>query len=185
MPRACRSTRGCARIEDLYKPYHRALRRVLNRIHRALRGRRAGRLSLHALVQPRPGRAAARRHRAGRPLRHELRAGDHGLRRCAAAAARPSGHPQQALCGRLHHRALRQPGRRLPCHPGRDQPRPLHGRAEASRCCPPSTRWPATWSLCATGSPPCRCTISRPSARRPSDERPDRRPTSGSSAMAP
>ena len=37
--------------------------------------------------------------------------------------------PQQALCRRLHHRALRQSGRRPARHPARDQPRALHGRA--------------------------------------------------------
>ncbi len=46
------------------------------------------------------------------------------------AARRGSrGAPQQALCRRLHHRALRPAGRRPPRPADRDQPQPLHGRA--------------------------------------------------------
>ena len=46
-----------------------------------------------------------------------------------AAAAGLRGQPQQALCRRLHHRALRQSGRRAARDPDRVQPRALHGRA--------------------------------------------------------
>ena len=57
---ARRSTRGALpveegleRIEPLYKPYHRALRRAAARARRALRHRRADRLPLHAVVDGR------------------------------------------------------------------------------------------------------------------------------------
>ncbi len=61
------------RIENLYKPYHRALRRLFTR--RAPRFRRgdADRLPLDAVVHRTEGRSAARRRGAWRPLRHELR----------------------------------------------------------------------------------------------------------------
>src|SRR6186713_3239518 len=69
------------RIETLYKPYHRALRRLITRVHRHLG----------------EGRASARRRRARRPLRHELRAGGVGNHRGDPARARLFGEPQQAL----------------------------------------------------------------------------------------
>ena len=68
-----------ARIETLYKPYHRALRRLINKVHQMFGTVRPDRLPLDALGRRRPGRAAPARHRARRPLRHELH----------AAAARP------------------------------------------------------------------------------------------------
>ena len=61
------------RIEALYKPYHRALRRAVHARSPRFRRRGADRLPFHALDRRRQGRAPARRRRAGRPLRHELR----------------------------------------------------------------------------------------------------------------
>ena len=59
------------------------------------------------------------------------------------------GEPQQALCRRLHHRALRQSGRRPACHPARVQPRALHGRAALRALRRSSAGWPPTWKLLA------------------------------------
>ena len=98
------------RIEALYKPYHRALRRLINKAHQAF-----GTVILvdcHSMpsigVSRDEPRAAGRRDR--RPLRHQLRgaAARHG--RGNDDRARLFGRPQQALCRRLHHRALRQSG---------------------------------------------------------------------------
>ena len=76
------------RIESLYKPYHRALRRLFTRVHRDFGA--AMLIDCHSM----PSTAGAKderpagRYRAGRPLRHELR------RRCRrddrGHAARPS-----------------------------------------------------------------------------------------------
>ena len=77
------------RIEGLYKPYHRTLRRVFMRLHRDFGAAIADRLPFHAVGDRRQGRAAARRPRARRPLRHELRSGDRRDDRddaCAASA---------------------------------------------------------------------------------------------------
>ena len=60
-------------------------------------------------------------------------------RRCSRTAstrlwgARLFGGPQQALCRRFHHRALRQSGLGVACHPGRTQPRALHERATTGK----------------------------------------------------
>ena len=88
---------------------------------------RAGRLSLDAVDRRLEGRAPARRRGSGRPVRHELCAGGDRSDRDDAARARLFGQPQQALCGRLHHRALRQPGRRIACHAARVQSGAVHG----------------------------------------------------------
>ena len=61
------------RIETLYKPYHRALRRLVTHGAPRVRRRHPGRLPFHAVDRRRQGRAAARRRRDRRPLRHELR----------------------------------------------------------------------------------------------------------------
>ena len=62
-----------ARIEALYKPYHRALRRLINKAHQAFGTVIAGRLPLDAVDRRVARRAAAARRRDRRPLRHELR----------------------------------------------------------------------------------------------------------------
>ena len=62
------------RIESLYKPYHRALRRLFTQGASRFRRGDADRLPFHAVDhRRRQGRAAARRRGARRPLRHELR----------------------------------------------------------------------------------------------------------------
>ena len=116
------------RIEGLYKPYHRALRRLFTTVHRAFGT--AILIDCHSMPSTAgvQGRAAARRCRARRPLRHQLR-GWWPMTSSDPARPRLLGQPQQALCRRLHHRALRQPGRRAARHPARAQPRALHGRA--------------------------------------------------------
>ena len=91
------------------------------------------------------GRAAAAGIRARRPLRHQLRRRGGGDRRGDAARAGLYRQPQQALCRRLHHRALRQSGRRAARHPARDQPRALHGRAPLSSVLRLSPAWRRIW----------------------------------------
>ena len=118
------------------------------------RRRRAGRLPFHALDR-------RTRRTSGRAPEFVL--GDRYGTSCVGVVAETieatlrglgySGQPQQALCRRLHHRALRQPGRRPARHPARDQPRALHGRA-ALRAFgelrapgrPTSTRWRGGWA---------------------------------------
>ena len=155
------------RIESLYKPYHRALRRLFTRVHREFGAADADRLPFHAVVHGSQGRAAARRRGAGRPLRHELRRRGVGNDRDDVARAWLRGQPQQALCRRLHHRALRQPGRRPACHPARDQPRALHGRAPVRALPRASRAWRPTWRRWPSGSPPSRSRSCGPTAPRP------------------
>ena len=119
------------RIEALYKPYHRALRRLINKAHQAF-----GTVILvdcHSMPSIGVSRDEPRRpdivigDRYGTscaPLLPDLRRGDH-------ERARLFDRPQQALCRRLHHRALRQPGERTAHRAARAQPRDLHGRAAA------------------------------------------------------
>ena len=137
------------RIEGLYKPYHRALRRLFTRVHRDFGA--AVLVDCHSM----PSTAGAKDERP----RADVVLGDRYGTSCVpvvaetdrgdVARARLRGQPQQALCRRLHHRALRQPGRRPARDPARDQPRALHGRAalralgRRSRGSPPtSRRWP-------------------------------------------
>ncbi len=117
------------RIESLYKPYHRALRRLFTRIHRDFGA--AVLIDCHSM----PSTAGAKDERP----RADVVLGDRYGTSCVPAVAetietdvpgaRLRGQPQQALCRRLHHRALRQPDRRPACHPGRVQSGALHGRA--------------------------------------------------------
>ena len=117
------------RIESLYKPYHRALRRLFTRIHRDFGA--AVLIDCHSM----PSTAGAKDERP----RADVVLGDRYGTSCVPAVAevieidvpgaRLRGQPQQALCRRLHHRALRQPDRRPACHPARVQPGALHGRA--------------------------------------------------------
>ena len=117
------------RIEGLYKPYHRALRRLFTRIHREFGA--AVLIDCHSM----PSSAGAKDERP----RSDVVLGDRygtscvrRLPRCAEATLRDAGlfgEPQQALCRGVHHRTLRQSGRRPACHPARAQPRALHGRA--------------------------------------------------------
>ena len=122
---------GLARIEALYKPYHRALRRLINKAHQAF-----GTVILvdcHSM----PSVGVSR----DEPRRPDMVIGDRYGTSCAAllpdmveetmSRARLFGRPQQALCRRLHHRALRQSGMRTAHHPDRAQPGDLHGRAAA------------------------------------------------------
>ena len=117
------------RIESLYKPYHRALRRLFTRMHRDFGA--AVLIDCHSM--PSTAGSKDERPRAdvvlGDRYGTSCVAGGRGDDRIDAARAGLFGQPQQALCGRLHHRALRQPGRRPARDPARTQPRALHGRA--------------------------------------------------------
>ena len=141
-----------ARIEALYKPYHRALRRLINKAHQAFGTVVV--VDCHSM----PSIGVSR----DEPRRPDVVIGDRYGTSCARAAARHGrgdheparlfGRTQQALCRRLHHRALRQSGQRTAHHPARTQPRDLHGRAaartqrRASRRWPRiSPRWPTRW----------------------------------------
>ena len=116
-----------ARIEALYKPYHRALRRLINKAHQAFGTVVV--VDCHSM----PSIGVSR----DEPRRPDVVIGDRYGTSCAAAAARHGrgnhepaglfGRTQQALCRRLHHRALRQSGKRTAYDPARTQPRDLHG----------------------------------------------------------
>ena len=75
------------RIEGLYKPYHRALRRLITAPTPRFRRRRPDRLPFHAVGSGEQGRSATGRFRAWRPLRHKLRSGDRRDHRRDAAPA--------------------------------------------------------------------------------------------------
>ncbi len=143
---------GLARIEAFYKPYHRALRRLINKAHQAFGTVVV--VDCHSMpsVGVSPGRATAARRGDRRPLRHQLRgaAARHGRGNHEPAGL--FGRTQQALCRRFHHRALRQSRQRAAHHPARTQPRDLHGRAaartrrEVRTGRPPiSPRWRTRW----------------------------------------
>ena len=111
------------RIDGLYKPYHRTLRRVFVRLHRDFGA--AMLIDCHSM----PSATGAKDERP----RADLVLGDRYGTSCVPVVAetietdharlRLCGQPQQALCRRLHHRALRQSDRRPACDPARDQPR--------------------------------------------------------------
>ena len=110
------------------------------------RRRRAGRLPFHA-VHRRPARTSGRGRNscwatATAPVACRVVAEtvEHTLR-----GARLRRVPQQALCRRLHHRALRQSGRRAARHPARDQPRALYGRGAPRAFGAISPAWRPTW----------------------------------------
>ena len=117
------------RIEGLYKPYHRALRRLFTRVHRDFGA--AVLIDCHSM--PSTAGSKDERPRAdvvlGDRYGTSCVAGGGGDGRIDAARQGLFGEPQQALCRRLHHRALRQSGRRPARDPARAQPRALHGRA--------------------------------------------------------
>ena len=144
--------------------------RVAAPVHAAasrFRRRHADRLPLHAVDHRRQRRAPARRSGARRPLRHQLRSDPGRDHRRDHARLRLCGQPQQALCGRLHHRALRQPDNRPACDPARDQPGALYGRAPLSSARPRSRAWPASSSYCRIALPRSRWRSCGPIGRRP------------------
>ena len=115
------------RIERIYKPYHDTLRRLIAATHVALRPRRADRLPFHAGQSPRDRQRPCGRTSSSATATAPARTRQ--ICRTAAIASRRLGYsvdPQQALCRRLHHRALRPSGARPACAADRDQPRPLH-----------------------------------------------------------
>ena len=159
-----------ARIEALYKPYHRALRRLINKAHQAFGTVVV--VDCHSM----PSVGVSR----DEPRRPDVVIGDRYGTSCAALLpdmveetmrrAGLFGRPQQALCRRFHHRALRQPGKRTAHHPARTQPGDLHGRAaartrrSASRGWRPISpcwrmRWPRFRSAISDRSRPRRSSI--------------------------
>ena len=98
-----------ARIEALYKPYHRALRRLINKAHQAFGTVVV--VDCHSM----PSIGVSR----DEPRRPDMVIGDRYGTSCAPLLpdrveadhepARLFGRAQQALCRRIHHRALRQP----------------------------------------------------------------------------
>jgi len=103
------------RIETLYKPYHRALRRLINKAHQSFGTVIV--VDCHSM----PSVGVSR----DEPRRPDVVIGD----RYGTSCARLFDRPQQALRRRLHYRALRQSGERPAYRPARTQPRRLHGRA--------------------------------------------------------
>ena len=99
------------RIDGLYKPYHRAAARVHAAAAR-FRRRHSGRLPFHAVDHRRPRRAAARRPRARRPLRHELRCRrrrDDRTVPCAASAIRSAATSPMPAASSPSTTAIRPP----------------------------------------------------------------------------
>ena len=141
-----------ARIEALYKPYHRALRRLINKAHQTFGTVIV--VDCHSM----PSIGVSR----DEPRRPDVVIGDRYGTSCAPllpdhgrgnhARAGLFGRAQQALCRRLHHRALRQSGQRPAHRPARTQPRDLHGRTAARTRAALRTggagfrqRWPMRW----------------------------------------
>ena len=155
-----------ARIEALYKPYHRALRRLINKAHQAFGTVIV--VDCHSM----PSIGVSR----DEPRRPDVVIGDRYGTSCAPLLpdmveetmrrARLFGRPQQALCRRLHHRALRQSGERTAHHPARAQPRDLHGRAAARTQRRALRRWPPISPCWPTRWPRFRSAISGRSRRR-------------------
>ena len=159
---------GLARIDRVYKPYHAALGQLLTET-------RAG-FGIAVLIDchsmPSTVRGAAGR------LRPDIVIGDRYGTSCARELAELSsedpdplrllGLPQQALCRRLHHRALRQARPRLPRAPDRGQPRALSRRAapRAERRLRPRPRGSRRLCRCSVGG--VRQRLPRPSATPPS-----------------
>ena len=112
------------RIEALYKPYHRALRRLINKARISAFGT-AILVDCHSM----PSVGVSREERR----RPDIVIGDRYGTSCAGllpdlveeilSGLGYSIGPQQALCRRLHHRALRQSGERTARRAARDQPR--------------------------------------------------------------
>ena len=112
-PRPLHVEEGLARIDAVYKPYHRALRELIVETHS--RFGFAVLLDCHSMP-------STVRGGSGR-LRPDIVLGDRYGTSCAGEltdARRAMPHPprlfrqpQQALCRRLHHRALRPAGARL------------------------------------------------------------------------
>ena len=120
-----------ARIDAVYKPYHRTLRQLV------LDARAAFGVAVLIDCHSMPSTVRGMHGR----LRPDIVLGDRYGTSCSTeltdlagqCAFRPRlfGQPQQAVRRRLHHRALRPAGARPPRCPDRIQPPPLHGRAHA------------------------------------------------------
>ncbi len=119
-----------ARIEAVYKPYHETLKRLLTRTH--------ARFGFAVLIDCHSMPASIRVGDNG--LRPDFIVGDRFGISCLGGADRDGDRPahrhglyrrpQQALCRRLHHRALRPAGAPSPCAADRGQSRALHERAD-------------------------------------------------------
>ena len=122
---------GLSRIERIYRPYHDTLRRLLAQTHVAFG--LAILIDCHSM--PSNIRGGPTRMRPDFVLGDRFGASCMPeLTDCASAtlaAARLYGLPQQALCGRVHHRALWATGARTACLADRGKPRALHGRVPA------------------------------------------------------
>ena len=118
---------GLARIEALHRPYHARLAGADRARAAAIRSRAADRLPFHAEQRRRCRRLG---HRARRPVTAPSAARwIVETLEASAAGVGLSGAAQQALCRRLHHRALRRARRRRPRGADRDHPGALPGRA--------------------------------------------------------
>ncbi len=119
-----------------------------------------GGLPFDALDRRVARRAAAAGRGDRRPLRHQLRAAAARHGRGNHARARLFGRTQQALCRRLHHRALRQSGL-AGCIPSSSNSTArstwTNGGANADR---DLRRWPRISQHWPTRWPPCRSAIS-------------------------
>ena len=119
------------RIETLYKPYHRALRRLINKAHQAFGTVDPGGLPLDAVGRRVARRTAAAGHRDRRPLRHELRAAAARRRRETHERARLIVGRNKPYAGGFITEHYGNPASGLHTDPARTQPRDLHGRAAA------------------------------------------------------
>ena len=132
------------RIETLYKPYHRALRRLVTTVHRDFGA--AILVDCHSMPSTAGAkrRTAARRCRARRPLRHELRRRGRRYGRATLRDLRLPVSRNKPYAGGFITEHYGNPAAGLHAHPARDQPRPLHGRAPLRAAARASTAWPPT-----------------------------------------
>ena len=101
------------RIESLYKPYHRALRKLFTRVHARFRRGGIDRLPFHAVGDRLARRPPARRYRDRRPLWHELRGGGGARPRnrcCARSAIRSAATSPMPAASSPSITAIRPPG---------------------------------------------------------------------------
>ena len=155
------------RIESLYKPYHRALRRLFTRVHREFGA--AMLIDCHSM----PSSTGPKDERP----RADVVLGDRYGTSCVGAVSETieidvaraglCGQPQQALRRRLHHRALRQPGRRACMQSSSSSTGRCIWTSAASSVPQDSAAWPRTWRRWPTGWPPSRCRSCGPTALPP------------------
>ena len=133
IPAGCRWPKRSAASKSVYKPYHDALKQLVTRTHAPLRLRRAGRLPFDAgqrsaSATPASGRTSSSAIASARRRRPALTEQAIGL---LIAMGYTVAHNKPYAGGFITEHYGR-PGARPACAADRDQPRPLHERADVS-----------------------------------------------------